>query len=111
MFERRFGYIGFVLAIALAAGGLAGAPTRAQDSDAQDMETALRLASLLRSARSACSANQDLNNDPKGGDKRLAQDKARARAKAGPDGELSAQLDELVDALLSGRKPDIMLTP
>lgn len=74
MFERRFGYIGFVLVIALAAGGLAGAPTRAQDSDAQDMETALRLASLLRSARSAISANQDLINDPKGGDKGLTGD-------------------------------------
>lgn len=44
-------------------------------------------------------------------DARLEAVKARARANAGPDGQISAQLDELVDALQSGRKPDILLTP
>ncbi len=71
MFERRFGLMGAALAISLAIGGLAAAPASAQDSDEQGMETALRLASLLRSARSVISANQDLINDPSGGDKGL----------------------------------------
>lgn len=75
MREHRASFLCFVLVIALAAGGgLAGAPGRAQGADDQDMETALRLASLLRSARSVIASNQDLINDPKGGDKGLTGD-------------------------------------
>lgn len=72
MHPHRSGIATFLLVIAVALGGsLAGAPVQAQDRDAQDKETALRLASLLRSARSVIASNQDLINDPKGGDKGL----------------------------------------
>ena len=65
----------YVLMIAVAVGSsLPSVPVWAQDRDAQDMETALRLASLLRSARSVIASNQDLINDPKGGDKGLTGD-------------------------------------
>jgi hypothetical protein len=42
--------------------------------DAEDLDTALRLASLLRSARSVIASEQKLINDPKGGDKGLTGD-------------------------------------
>ncbi len=46
----------------------------AQSSADRDMETALRLASLLQSARSAIASSQSLINDPSGGDKGLTGD-------------------------------------
>jgi Protein of unknown function (DUF3365) len=49
--------------------------THAQGVAERDLETALRLASLLRSARSVIAANQDLINDPSGGDKGLTGDR------------------------------------
>jgi hypothetical protein len=48
---------------------IAGA--NAQSGADRDMETALKLASLLRSARSVIASNQDLINDPSGGNKGL----------------------------------------
>ncbi len=81
MRERRSRFIGFVLTLALAAGcGLIGAPLRAQNSDNQDMETALRLASLLRAARSVIASNQDVINDSTAGDKGLTGDHVLALA-------------------------------
>jgi hypothetical protein len=75
MREHRSGSFCCVLTIVLVvSGSLAAAPAMAQDSDGQDLETALRLASMLRSARSVISSNQDLINDPKGGDKGLTGD-------------------------------------
>lgn len=52
----------------------------AQSSDEQDMATALRLASLLRSARTVIASNQDLINDPSLGDKGLTGDHVLAAA-------------------------------
>lgn len=81
MFLRRSSLVPYVLMIAIAAGGsLPGVAVRAQDRDTQDMETALRLASLLRSARSVIAASQDLINDPKAGDKGLTGDHVLALA-------------------------------
>ena len=75
MREHSFKFLRYVLLIAIAAGGgLTGAALRAQGSDEHDMDTALRLASLLRAARSVIASNQDLINDPKGGDKGLTGD-------------------------------------
>ncbi len=75
MREHRSSYLGVILGISLAAvSGLTGTPLRAQDSDEQALDTALRLASLLRSARSVIASNQGLINDPKGGDKGLNGD-------------------------------------
>lgn len=48
---------------------------RAQSGVDRDMETALKLASLLRSARTVIASNQDLINDPVGGDKGLSGDR------------------------------------
>ena len=43
----------------------------AQADTSKDLETALRLASLLQEARAVIASNQDLINDPNGGDKGL----------------------------------------
>ena len=74
MHLRRSG-ITLILLIAVALGSsLPGIPVQAQDRATQEMATALRLASLLRSARSVIASNQDLINDPKGRDKGLTGD-------------------------------------
>jgi hypothetical protein len=75
MREQTIRFLG-VIAIAISVGGLA-VPlgiASAQSSADQDMETALKLASLLRSARTVIAASQDLINDPAGGDKGLNGD-------------------------------------
>lgn len=75
MRDHRIWLHSIILVVALSAGGvLTGPPVWGQSADEQDMETALRLASLLRSARSVIASNQDLINDPKGGDKGLTGD-------------------------------------
>lgn len=75
MRELFFGYLGSVLSIGLSLGlTLASVPSPAFADDAEDMDTALRLASLLRSARSVIASEQKLINDPKGGDKGLTGD-------------------------------------
>lgn len=60
-----------MIALLLAVGGATGTLVRAQTAHEQELETALRLASLLQSARSVVASNQELINDPKGGDKGL----------------------------------------
>lgn len=64
------------LALAFAAMALAVAPAfaDADSREARDLETALRMASLLREARAVIAANQDVINDPSGGDKGLTGD-------------------------------------
>lgn len=75
MHLRRSGIATLILLIAVALGSsLPGIPVQAQDRATQEMATALRLASLLRSARSVIASNQDLINDPKGRDKGLTGD-------------------------------------
>lgn len=59
------------LAVAIA---LSCAPETVRAGDKEDMDTALRLASLLRSARSVIASQQELINDPRGGDKGLTGD-------------------------------------
>lgn len=49
-------------------------PAAAQSGADRDMDTALKLASLLRSARTVIASNQELINDPAGGDKGLTGD-------------------------------------
>ena len=100
MRENHPGFFVIALTIALSAGGgLPGAPAQAQNSDGQDMETALRIASLLRSARSVIASNQDLINDPKGGDKGLTGDHVLALAiKAYLDANGSEPLHDGQDA-------------
>lgn len=58
-----------IVAVTIAA-GLAHADSR----EMKDLETALRLASLLREARAVIAANQDVIDDPEGGDKGLTGD-------------------------------------
>jgi hypothetical protein len=66
---------GFCFSLFLAmACALPGTPLRAETDHAKTMETALRLASLLRAARSVIASNQELINDPAGGDKGLTGD-------------------------------------
>ena len=68
---EKFGFSVFFLMIFLGALTLS---TRALTSEKQDLETALRLASLLREARAVIGSYQDVINDPKGGDKGLTGD-------------------------------------
>lgn len=51
--------------------GFVGSASQVRADNAKDLETALRLASLLQEARAVIASNQDLINDPKGGDKGL----------------------------------------
>jgi hypothetical protein len=66
-------YLHAVLLVVFMVSGVAFpiADAKANSGADRDMETALRLASLLRSARSVIAANQDLINSPTGGDKGL----------------------------------------
>lgn len=68
---EKFGLAAFFLMTFL---GAVTFSTRAQTSEKQDLETALRLASLLREARAVIGSHQDVINDPKGGDKGLTGD-------------------------------------
>jgi Protein of unknown function (DUF3365) len=75
MREHPFRRFGFFLSIPFAASlVLSSAPSLVRADDATDMETALRLASLLRSARSVIASEQKLINDPAIGDKGLTGD-------------------------------------
>lgn len=75
MREQIYRCFGIFLSIALSASAaLSPDPVRAEGSDAVDMDTALRLASLLRSARSVIASEQKLINDPAVGDKGLTGD-------------------------------------
>lgn len=68
---EKFGLAAFFVMSFLGAVTLS---TRAQTSEKQDLETALRLASLLREARAVIGSHQDVINDPKGGNKGLTGD-------------------------------------
>ena len=57
-------------------------PAAARDGGAHDLQVALRLASLLRSARAVIAASQERINDPAGGDKGLTADHVLAIATA-----------------------------
>lgn len=75
MREHHSSRFGQVLTISLAASlALSCTPVPARAGDAEDMDTALRLASLLRSARSVIASEQELINDPGGGEKGLTGD-------------------------------------
>jgi hypothetical protein len=65
---------GLAIALLMSFLGVTTLSTRAQTSEDQDLETALRLASLLREARAVIGSYQDVINDPKGGDKGLTGD-------------------------------------
>jgi len=61
---------------------LLGPPTASGAAETDDITTAMRLADLLRSARTVISRNQDLINDPSVGDKGLTGDKVLEEALA-----------------------------
>lgn len=70
------GRFGFVASIVVSASlTLSCVPLPVWAGDKEDLDTALRLASLLRSARSVIASEQELINDPKGGDKGLTGDR------------------------------------
>ena len=62
-------FFGCILVIGISTFSVLWATPKAQADATKDLETALRLASLLQEARAVIASNQDLINDPKGGDK------------------------------------------
>lgn len=76
MRQHLFRCLGSFLSIPLAASlAMSSAPSMVRADEAVHMETALRLASLLRSARSVIASQQELINDPAIGDKGLTGDR------------------------------------
>ncbi|WP_219929155.1 Tll0287-like domain-containing protein [Albidovulum aquaemixtae] len=69
-----------MLTLLVAQVGFPIAEARAQSGADADLQTALKLASLLRSARTVIASNQDVINDPAGGDKGLTGDRVLAEA-------------------------------
>jgi Protein of unknown function (DUF3365) len=63
--------VGLRLLLAIAVAGLTLGVAGGSFAASEEEEIALNLANLLRSARAVIAANQDLINDPKGGDKGL----------------------------------------
>lgn len=78
--QRRFCLTRILFSLLVAQISFPVSAALAQSTTDADMETALKLASLLRSARTVIASNQDLINDPAGGDKRLTGDRVLAEA-------------------------------
>ncbi len=78
--RRRSSVATFLLTLLVAQFCLSIAASKAQLAADPAMETALKLASLLRSARTVIASNQDLINDPAGGDKGLTGERVLAEA-------------------------------
>lgn len=72
-FFRTFSLLWLTTVLAILLGSPGSVP-EAQANATKDLETALRLASLLQEARAVIASNQDLINDPQGGDKGLTGD-------------------------------------
>jgi hypothetical protein len=68
---NRIGRAGLRLVLAVALAGLTIGTSGASFAASEDEEIALNLANMLRSGRAVISSNQDLINDPRGGDKGL----------------------------------------